>query len=62
MQSGAVQLLAGAFGPLVAALVVGERQAHGVLFLAGALLVVSLVVMVTLHRASRLRPTLANVA
>jgi hypothetical protein len=62
MQSGAVQLLAGAFGPLLAALVVGERQAHGVLVLAGALLIVGLAVMVALHRASRARRTPAAVA
>ena len=50
MQSGAVQLLAGALGPLLAALVVGERDAHGVLLLSAALALTGLVVATALHR------------
>ena len=53
MQSGAVQLLAGAFGPFLAALVVGEREAHGVLVMAASLLIVGVAVMVGLHRSAR---------
>jgi MFS family permease len=52
MQSGAVQLLAGAFGPLLAAFVVGERETHGVLILGAALLISALVMIVGLHRAA----------
>jgi hypothetical protein len=42
VQSGAAQLLGGALGPLLASLVVDDRQVHGVLWLGGALLVVGL--------------------
>jgi hypothetical protein len=38
MQSGAAQLLGGALGPLLASLVVGERNVHGVLWLGACLL------------------------
>lgn len=38
MQSGAAQLLGGALGPLLASQVVGERDVHGVLWLAAGLL------------------------
>ncbi len=58
MQSGAVQLLAAALGPLLAALVVGERDAHGVLVLAAVLALAALAVVTGLHRtahAERLR-------
>jgi hypothetical protein len=50
MQSGTVQILAGALGPLLAASVVGDRDAHGVLILGGALLVAGLAVVTGLHR------------
>jgi hypothetical protein len=50
MQSGAVQLLAGALGPLLAAMVVGERDAHGVLLLGAALSLTGLAVATVLHR------------
>lgn len=50
MQSGAVQLLAGAFGPLLAALTVTDHNVHGVLILAAALQAVGLAVATTLHR------------
>jgi hypothetical protein len=56
MQSGAVQLLAGALGPLLAALVVGERDTHGALILAAVVLTIGLVVMTSLHRAARASP------
>jgi hypothetical protein len=58
MQSGAVQLLAGALGPLLAALVVGEREAHGVLVLGAGLLLTGLGGVTALHRfahAERIR-------
>jgi hypothetical protein len=58
MQSGAVQLLAGAFGPLLASVVVTDRNVHGVLVLAAALQLVGLAVATTLHRlAHRARAT-----
>lgn len=52
MQSGAVQLLAGAFGPLLASLAVSDRNVHGVLILAAALQGVGLAVATALHRAA----------
>jgi hypothetical protein len=42
MQSGAAQLLGSALGPLLASQVVGERDVHGVLWLAAGLLAVGL--------------------
>jgi hypothetical protein len=53
MQSGAVQLLAGAFGPLLASLVVSDRNVHGVLILALALQAVGLAVATTLYRTGK---------
>jgi hypothetical protein len=50
MQSGAAQLLAGALGPFLAALVVGEQDAHGVLVLCAALLITALLGVMGLHR------------
>jgi hypothetical protein len=52
MQSGAVQLLAAAFGPLLAALVVTNQNVHGVLILALMLQVVGLAVAAMLHRTA----------
>ncbi|WP_293370447.1 hypothetical protein [Phenylobacterium sp.] len=52
MQSGAVQLLAGAFGPLLAALAVSERNIHGVLILAVVLQAAGLAVATALHRTT----------
>jgi hypothetical protein len=51
MQSGAVQLLAGAFGPLLASFAVTNQNVHGVLILAVALQGVGLAIAVMLHRA-----------
>ena len=56
MQSGAVQLLAGAFGPLLASLMVSDRNVHGVLILGVALQAVGLAVATTLHRMARAAP------
>ena len=42
MQSGAAQLLGGALGPLLASMVVGERDVHGVLWLGAGLLLAGL--------------------
>jgi hypothetical protein len=53
MQSGAVQLLAGAFGPLLASFTVGEGSAHGVLYLGGVLLLLALAVITGLHWVAR---------
>jgi hypothetical protein len=49
VQSGAVQLLAGAIGPLLAALVVGDKDVHGVLWLGSGLLVAGLGLAAVLH-------------
>lgn len=57
MQSGAVQLLAGAFGPLLASQVVNEGNTHGVLVLAAVLQAVGLALAVILHRMARAAPT-----
>jgi len=53
MQSGAVQLLAGASGPLLAALVVREHEVRGVLALAAVLQLAGLAIAFTLHRLAR---------
>jgi hypothetical protein len=50
MQSGAVQLLAGAFGPFLASMAVTEHNVHGVLILAAGLQFAGLAVATTLHR------------
>jgi|SRR5579859_369598 len=55
MQSGAAQLLAGAVGPLLAAFVVGERDAHGVLLLAAMILITAMAVVFGLHRSAATR-------
>jgi hypothetical protein len=52
MQSGAVQLLAGAFGPLLASLTVTEHSVRGVLVLAVALQAVGLAIATALHRTA----------
>jgi hypothetical protein len=53
MQSGAVQLLAGALGPLLASFAVGARDLHGVLYLGAALLLLGLGIITGLHWAAR---------
>ena len=53
MQSGAVQLLAGALGPFVAALAVSDRNVHGALALAAVLQGLGLAIATTLHRIAR---------
>ena len=53
MQSGAVQLLAGALGPLLASFAVGEGDTHGVLYLGGTLLLIGLAVVTGLHWVAR---------
>ncbi|HEY3948333.1 hypothetical protein [Phenylobacterium sp.] len=52
MQSGTVQLLAAAFGPLLAALVVNDKNVHGVLVLGFALQAVGLAIATGLHRTA----------
>jgi hypothetical protein len=53
MQSGAVQLLAGAFGPLLASFAVTDKNVHGALVLAVVLQAVGLAVATTLYRTAR---------
>ncbi len=53
MQSGAVQLLAGAFGPLLASLTVHEGDVRGVLILAAGLQLTGLAIAAVLHRTAR---------
>jgi hypothetical protein len=55
MQSGAVQLLAGALGPLLASLAVSDRNVHGVLILALVLQLGGLAVATVLHRQAQSR-------
>src|SRR6202000_81684 len=50
MQSGAVQLLAGALGPLLASFTVSDKNVHGVLVMALALQVAGLAIATVLHR------------
>ena len=52
MQSGAAQLLGGALGPLLAALVIGERDVHGVLWLALGLMLAGVSVIAWLRFTS----------
>jgi hypothetical protein len=59
MQSGAVQLLAAALGPLLAALVVGEKDVRGVLILSAGLAIFALVVVWGLHRTAHAARTRA---
>ncbi len=49
MQSGAVQVLAGALGPLMASFVVGPRDVHGALMLGAGLVLGGLGVIAGLH-------------
>ena len=53
LQSGAAQLLGAALGPLLAALVVGDRDVHGVLWLALGLMLTGLAVVAWLRFTSR---------
>jgi hypothetical protein len=53
MQSGAVQLLAGALGPFLGSRVVGAHDVHGVLIMGAALLLTGLAVMSALHWTAR---------
>ena len=53
MQSGAVQLLAGAFGPLLASMVVRDGAVHGVLVLGVVLQGIGLAIATGLHRTTR---------
>jgi hypothetical protein len=52
MQSGGAQLLGSAFGPLIAAFVVTERNVHGAVFLGIGLLLAGLSVIAWLHVTS----------
>ncbi len=53
MQSGAAQLLGGAMGPLLASLVVGDKDVRGVLWLGAALLLSGQAVVVWLRFSGR---------
>jgi hypothetical protein len=60
MQSGAAQLFGGALGPLLASQVVGDRDVHGVLWLAAGLLCAGLSIVAWLrftHRSPHLSPS-----
>jgi hypothetical protein len=57
MQSGAVQLLAGAFGPLLASQMVSDHNVRGVLVLGLVLQAVGLAIATTLHRLAPARAT-----
>jgi hypothetical protein len=50
MQSGAVQLLAGALGPLLASFTVSDKNVHGVLVMALVLQAAGLAIATVLHR------------
>jgi MFS family permease len=52
LQSGAAQLLGGALGPLLSALVVDDREVHGVLWLGSGLLLSGLSMIAWLHFSS----------
>ncbi len=52
MQSAGVQVLAAALGPLLASLLVDQRDAHGALILGGWLLAFGLILIVLLHLTS----------
>ncbi len=54
LQSGAAQLLGGALGPLLASRVVGDRDVHGVLWLAAGLLLAGLAGVAALRFTRRL--------
>jgi MFS family permease len=58
MQSGAAQLLGGAFGPLLASQVVADNDLHGVLWLGAALILTGLAGVAMLRFSAR-RPALA---
>lgn len=60
LQSGGVQLLAGALGPLLASLVVGARDAHGVLVLGAVLLLTGVAIVTGLHRSAASAATRAS--
>jgi hypothetical protein len=53
MQSGAVQLLAGALGPFLGSRLVSGHDVHGVLIMGAALMVSGLVVITILHWTAR---------
>ena len=53
VQSGAAQLIGGALGPLLASLVVSDRNVHGVLWLGAGLLLPGLAIVAWLHFTHR---------
>lgn len=53
VQSGAVQVLAGALGPFLSSLVVSDHDVRGVLVLGAGLLLVGLAVITALHRIAQ---------
>jgi hypothetical protein len=52
LQSGAAQLLGGALGPLLSALVVSDHEVRGVLWLGSGLLSAGLAMIAWLHLTS----------
>jgi hypothetical protein len=53
VQIGGAQLLGGAIGPVLASLVVTDKDSHGVLYLAGGMLVVSLAIIFWLNISAK---------
>jgi len=53
VQSGAAQLIGGAFGPLLASQVVSDRDVHGVLWLGAGLMLAGLATVAWLHVTNR---------
>ncbi len=56
MQSAGAQALGGGAGPLMAALIVGDRDVHGVLWMGASLLVAGFAVIAWLHFTNRAAP------
>jgi hypothetical protein len=56
VQSGAAQLLGGAFGPLLSSIVVGDGPVRGVLWLGAGLLLAGLAIIAWLRLTARGEP------
>ena len=59
VQSGAAQLIGGAFGPLLASRLVSDRDVHGSLWLGAGLLLAGLAIVAWLHLTNRHAPEAA---
>ena len=56
VQSGAAQLFGAALGPLLASVVVSDRNIHGALYLGAGLLLTGLAMIAGLHFTARRSP------